>query len=57
MYLDYADQSIRNVRDVFSVTYSSIPLVGTLFNIISKFNNHEAPSINWLHSKYILSMH
>jgi transposase len=37
-----ANQSIRNVRDAFSVNYPDrpIPSIGTICNIISKFNNH-----------------
>jgi hypothetical protein len=40
MNLYRANQSIRNVRDIFSVTYPDgpIPPLGTIFNIISKFN-------------------
>jgi transposase len=42
MHLYHAHHSIRNVRDIFSVTYPDrpIPSVGTIFSIISKFNNH-----------------
>jgi hypothetical protein len=42
MHLYHANQSMRNVSDVFSVTYPNkpglIPSIGTIFNIISKFN-------------------
>jgi hypothetical protein len=42
MHLYHANQSIRNVRDFFSVTYPDrpIPSIGTTFNINSTFNNH-----------------
>jgi hypothetical protein len=37
MQLFYANQSIRNVRDISNATHDrSIPSIGTIFNIISK---------------------
>jgi hypothetical protein len=37
MQLFYANQSIRNVRDISNATYDRpIPSIGTIFNIISK---------------------
>jgi hypothetical protein len=37
MQLFYADQCIRNVRDISNSTHDrSIPSIGTIFNIISK---------------------
>jgi hypothetical protein len=37
MQLFYANQSIRNVRDISNVTHDRpIPSIGTIFNIISK---------------------
>jgi hypothetical protein len=40
MHLYRANQSIRNVREIFSVIYPDGPIlpIGTIFNIISKFN-------------------
>jgi hypothetical protein len=37
MQLFYANQSIRNVRDISNATHDRpIPSIGTIFNIISK---------------------
>jgi hypothetical protein len=37
MQLFYANQSIRNMRDISNATYDRpIPSIGTIFNIISK---------------------
>jgi hypothetical protein len=37
MQLYYANQSIRNVRDISNTTHDRpIPSIGTIFNIISK---------------------
>jgi hypothetical protein len=40
MHLYHANQTIRNARDVFSDTYRDrpIPSIGTIFNIVLKFN-------------------
>jgi hypothetical protein len=38
MQLFYANQSIRNVRDISNATHDRpIPSIGTIFNIISKY--------------------
>jgi hypothetical protein len=37
MQLFYANQSIRNVRDISNATHDTpIPSIGTIFNIVSK---------------------
>jgi hypothetical protein len=47
MQLFYANQSIRNVRDISNATHDRpIPSIGTIFNIISK----SLVRYSWLHS-------
>jgi hypothetical protein len=49
MQLFYANQSIRNVRDISNATHDRpIPLIGTIFNIISK--SLVFGICSWLHS-------
>jgi hypothetical protein len=54
----HANRSIRNVHDVFSVTYLDrpIPSLRTIFKIISKFNNHGCVEYTLI-ALQILSMH
>jgi hypothetical protein len=49
MQLFYANQSIRNVRDISNATHDRpIPSIGTIFNIISK--SLVFGICSWLHS-------